>query len=228
MKRTVKKLAHTVSPKRIVKKRQDKSIILSFAERHGLVYFGGGAAADEYRMVHGLTLSTSHSDLHYCIGTYEGYDVAFVERSNMLRPTRTATAKRHKWHIFSFDLIEAKEIPHVFVGLHSHSESFYTQLFTKYPKLRPITLGAISQYSPEFIDKYRVYTEPQNAIYVEHLISPLVSEMVSRHFGSLAIEIKGSTLYVYAEHHTLSGQLLEAMIKNGRWLADHIDRLFVR
>lgn len=223
MRKRLNLVSKTLSPARLVKRRRDKTIVVDFAERHGLVYFGHVTQRDEeYRMVRGMTLSVNHFDTHYCVGTYEGYDVAFVERTDTL--VSKQGKKSHRWHIVEFDLLAAKQLPHIFVGMHSHSESFYMQLFTKYPQLRPITLGALNAHKAEFLHKYRVYASPAHTLEVENVLSPLVTEMVSKHFGSLAIEIRGSSLYVYAENHTTSIQLLEAMLKNGRWLADHIDR----
>ncbi len=223
MRKKLNQARRSLSPARLVKRRRDKSTIVDFAEKYGLVYFGHVAQSDEeYRIVRGMTLSVNHHDLHYCVGTYEGYDVAFVERADTL--VSKHGKKSHRWHIIEFDLLAAKHLPHIFVGMHTHSESFYMQLFTKYPQLRAITLGALGAHKAEFLHKYRVYASPSQLMEVEYLLSPLVTEMVSKHFGSLAIEISDSSLYVYAEDHILSSQLLEAMIKNGRWLADHIDR----
>lgn len=222
MKDQLGQISRAFSPTRLVARRRDKSIINDFAEKYGLVYFGRVVQDDEHRMVRGMTVSVNHYDLHYCIGTYEGYDVAFVERSDTL--VSKHAKKSHRWHIIEFDLLAAKNLPHIFVGMHTHSESFYMQLFTKYPQLRSIVLGALGAHKSEFLHKYRVYASPSEVLEVEKILSPLVTEMVSKHFGSLAIELVGSSLFVYAEDHTLSLQLLEAMLKNGRWLADHIDR----
>lgn len=221
----IQTLKKKFSPKRIVSRRRDRSIIVDFAEKNGLVYFGRVAqGADEHRIVRGLTVSTNHHDLHYCVGTYEGYDISFVERSDTLVSTKTRVKNVHRWHIIEFDLLVAKDLPHMFVGMHSHSESFYLQLFTKFPQLRAISLGALGEHKAEFLHKYRVYASPGHSLDVEKVLSPLVTEMVSKHFGALAIELLDSSLYVYSESASISESLLDAMLKNGRWLADHIDR----
>ncbi|HEY1085366.1 MAG TPA: hypothetical protein VGE34_01410 [Candidatus Saccharimonadales bacterium] len=224
MRRLVKRISHHLSPKRLVHKRKTKGIVQDFAKKFGLVYFGGVSRSDEeYRIVRGLTVSNQHNDLHYCVGTYEGYDVSFVERSDMLKKAGATQVRAHRWHILEFDLLEAKGLPHVFVGMHSNSESFYLQLFNKFPHLRSVTLGMLGAHKSEFLHKYRVYTSPSDLLDVEALLSPLVTEMVSKHFGSLAIEIVDASLYVYSENTHLSAALLEAMLKNGNWLANHID-----
>lgn len=225
MSKHITMLKKTFSPKRLIARKRDKSVIVDFAEKNGLVYFGRVLQTDDdHKIVKGLTVSVNHYDQHYCVGTYEGYDVCFVERSDTLISGKNRTKKTHKWHIFEFDLLAAKDLPHTFVGMHSHSESFYLQLFTKFPQLRAVSLGMLGEHASEFLHKYRVYAVPGDTLEVEKILSPLVTEMVSRHFGALAIELQGSSLYIYSEKAVLSEQLLDAMIKNGRWLADHIDR----
>ena len=224
MKRHVRKLTRSLSPKRVLDRRNDRRIIQAFGDEYGLVYFGHVSSEnDEYHMVRGLTLSTQHRDLHYCIGTYEDYDVVFVERSDQLLNPAKKTRHSHRWHIMEFDLKTTVELPHVFVGPHAHSESFYLQLFTKYPELRALHLGNLGQHQPEFLAKYRVYGPPAQVIDVERLLTPLVTELITKHFGTLAIEIHESSLYIYSERLRLSSALLDGMLKNGAWLVSHID-----
>lgn len=213
--------------KRLAHKRRTKSIITRFAEEVGLVYFGHVDQHEEdQRIIRGMTVSINHIDAHYCIGTYEGYDMAFVQRTDVLKPVSPLKkSSRHRWHIMEFDLHTSVDLPHCFVGLHQHSESFYKQLFTKYPHFRSITLGALGSYSPLFTAKYKVYGSPKDAILIEKMLQPEVNEMITRHFGSLAIEIHEGSLFVYAETATVSYKLLDAMIKNGVWLARHIDEV---
>ena len=77
-----------------------KRIVNQFADEFGLVYFGYvSQRSDEHHIVRGMTVSTNHHDDHYCIGTFDTYDVVFVERSDTLR-----NGKKHQWHIMEFDL----------------------------------------------------------------------------------------------------------------------------
>lgn len=209
---------------RIVSGRALKSIITSFAEEYGLVYFGFVSQRDdEHRLVRGLTLSNQHRDSHYCIGTYEGYDVTFVERADILNDRSKKTHRSHLWHIMAVDLYTTKELPHIFVGQHTQSESFYMQLFTKFSHMRSLSLGNSAVYPHEFLAQYRVYGHPSKVIEIEKMLSTVATEMISKHFGTLAVEIHENVLYVYSENPHVSSQLLEAMIKNGVWLARHID-----
>lgn len=226
MKRQIAKLARKVSTKRIMKRHTDRRIIQAFGDEFGLVYFGHVSSTnDEYRMVRGLTLSTKHHDLHYCVGTYEDYDVVFVERSDQLLHPARRTKESHRWHIMEFDLKTTADLPHIFVGLHAHSDTFYSQLFTKYPELRALPLAELGAYQPEFLAKYRVYGPPARVVEVGRLLPPPIADMISTHFGALAIEVHESSLFIYSERTRLSRQLLEGMLKNGAWLARHIDTI---
>lgn len=210
------------SPLSLVSMRGTKSIVKRFADENGLVYFGSVSQHDdEHHILRGLTVSINHSDAHYCIGTYEGYDMAFVERSDSL--LEGAKRSHHKWYIMEFDLRTNVELPHFFIGLHEHSESFYNQLFIKYPRMRHLRLDHLGHFSPMFNAKYRAYGEPEDAIMIEQLLAPEAKELISKHFGSLGVEIHEQSLYVYADTKALNEQLLNAMIKNGVWLARHLD-----
>jgi hypothetical protein len=205
----------------LTKVASTKRIIQNFADEFGLVYFGSVSQhSDEHQIVRGMTVSHSHQDSHYCIGTYENYDVSFVERSDVVN---IKTKRQHTWHILQFDLHTRKELPHIFIGLHSHSESFYQQLLTKYSQLRPLSLGAVYQQVPTFTTHYRVFGQPAKHIDIETLLTSTVGTVFVQNFGALAAEIVDGSLYIYSEKAQLTPSLLEAMIKNGTWLAGHID-----
>ncbi len=223
MKHVARKALRALSPAKVAMHRNEKRIIQAFGEEYGLVYFGHVSSDNEYAIVRGLTLSNRHKDLHYCVGTYGGYDVAFVERSDTLMSPGKKTRNAHQWHIMEFDLHTKHDLPHIFIGLHSHSESFYMQLFTKYPHLRMLALGHMIAYPAEFSEGYRVYGKPAQLIDVETIITPEVAMLISRHFGRVAIEIHDGSLYLYSENLHVSMTLLDAMLKNGIWLAKQLD-----
>jgi hypothetical protein len=223
----VKRVSKTVlqPAKRLVKLRSDRKIIRSFADKHGLVYFGFVSQRDdEHRIVRGLTLSTKHRDEHYCIGTFEDYDVVFVQRKDSLRSKQLGSKKAHCWHIFEFDLRTRRSLPHIFVGSLTHSEEFYMQFFTKFPTMRAVHLGRTTDQSPHFDAHFRVYTSPAALLEIGQLLTPEIISTVTKHFGNLAFEIIDDSLFIYSENTSLTNSLLEAMIKNGRWLAESIDR----
>lgn len=196
-----------------------KRVIRQFAEESGLVYFGYvSQRSDEHHILRGMTVSTKHHDDHYCIGTYEDYDVVFVERSDQLR-----SGKKHQWHIMEFDLKTTTDIPHAFIGSGKHGQGFHELLATKYPTLQPTTLGKTAQYPASFSSQFAVYVTPAHAITIEQLITPDVAATIAQHFSGLVVEITDRALYVYSEKSHLSEALLNAMLKNGAWLASRID-----
>jgi hypothetical protein len=196
---------------------------MQFAEKVGLVYFGYvDQRSDEHRLVRGLTVSANHRDNHYCIGDFGGYDVMLVERVDTIRfpgkPTRT-----HDWIIMTFDLHSKVDVPHVFLGLHTHSDTFYAHLFTKFSQLARVPLDPHDAYDQAFTSRYSMYAEPVRMFDAKHLFNHEITKTIADHFGSMTAEIVDGCLYVYAEHQRPSVQLLEKMVKYGSWLADAID-----
>jgi hypothetical protein len=196
-----------------------KRVIRQFADEAGLVYFGYvSQRSDEHHILRGMTVSTKHHDDHYCIGTYEGYDVVLVERSDQLH-----SGKKHQWHIMEFDLKTTADVPHAFIGSGKHGLGFHELLATKYPHLQPATLGRTAEYPTTFTSRFAVYVTPAHAVAIEQLISPSDAATFAEHFSGLVVEITDHALYVYSEKSHLTEALLTAMLKNGAWLAARID-----
>lgn len=210
-------------PASVIQSQLHKRTFMQFAEKLGLVYFGYvDQRSDEHRLVRGLTVSASHRDDHYCVGTFHGYDIALVERVDMIHFPGKPT-KAHDWIIMTFDLHTSTDVPHVFIGLHTHSETFYAHLFTKFPTLAKVPLGTFGTYDSAFTNKYAVYAAPAQSVAVERLFDQNIAKTMAEQFGGLTIEIADGSLYLYAEHQRPSMMLLERMAKLGSWLAKSID-----
>lgn len=195
----------------------------TFATKAGLVYFGYvDQRNDEHSLIRGMTVSTKHRDNHYCIGSFEGYDITLVERVDTIQLPGKA-AKTHNWIIMTFDLHTSVELPHVFVGSHNHSETFYAQLFTKFSHLAKVPMAESGIHSIEFTKKHTVYAKPDQILTAEHLFSPTLTKVIGEQFGTLAIEIHDRTVYLYAENHRPTSTLLEGMLSKGIWLTKSID-----
>jgi len=203
--------------------RNDKRIITKFADMFGLVHFGFVSQHDdEHRIVRGMTLSTNHRDEHYCIGTYENYDVIYVKRTDTLH-TKTNKRTTHTWHIMAFDLKTSRELPHFFVGFHDQSEEFYMRCFARFPAMRHLKLGHLSAYPPTFDVQYRLFANPATSLEIEQIITPAIAATITTHFKGLSFEVTENTLLVYSEHSRITMDLLETILKNGRWLAEALD-----
>ena len=222
MKRALKKIAQgakALSPLRIRKSLGKKRMIHRFAENAGLVYFGYvNQREDDHHIVRGLTVSNAHRDHHYCIGTHDGYDVVFVERSDTI-----LTSHHHIWHILEIDLKQAADVPHIFIGSPTHGMGFHSLLSTKYPSLHPAHLGVFGSPSQDFTNNFKLYAKPDQWLAAEKIFSPDITTTIAEHFRGLVLEISGDSLYIYSERSHLSPKLLDTMLQNGVWLAKVID-----
>jgi len=210
-------------PAKVLQSRLHKRVFMQFAEKVGLVYFGYvDQRSDEHRLVRGLTVSASHRDNHYCIGSFKGYDVMLVERTDTIKFPGKAP-KNQDWIIMAFDLHTTIDLPHMFIGMHTHSDTFYAQLFTKFMALAKAPVGTFSGYPHDFINRYAVYTEPAQLPLAEHLLSAEIAKTMTEHFGNLTVEIVDGCLYLHAWHQRPTAQFLTRMLQNGVWLASAID-----
>lgn len=222
--RRASKLLQRVIPTKVVKSQLHRRVFVQFAEKVGFVYFGFvDQRNDEHRLVRGLTVSSSHRDNHYCIGSYQGYDVALVERTDTIRfPGKSA--RPQEWIIMVFDLHRKVDLPHVFVGLHTQSDAFYAQLFTKFSHFQPVQLLSADGYDKSFTSKYSVYAQPVHALSASRLFHPEITKLIAERFGGLTMEISDNSLYLYANHQRPTPALLEKMLSYGAWLAKTLDQ----
>ncbi|HEV7951920.1 MAG TPA: hypothetical protein VGO98_00935, partial [Candidatus Saccharimonadales bacterium] len=201
----------------------DKRTFQRFAKKVGLVYFGYvDQRNDEHSLIRGMTVSTKHRDNHYCIGSFEGYDVTLVKRIDTIhfpgKPSRL-----HSWVIMTFDLHRFVDLPHVFLGSHSHNETFYAQFFTKYSHFSKIDLEQAGTYPAHFIKRHTLFAKADQSLSAERLFNPTLAQSIDEQFGVLSIEIHDGTVYLYAEHQHPSMALLDSMLTRGLWLARTID-----
>lgn len=219
----MKRILRRLTPASTLLRRVNKRTIMQFAENIGLVYFGVvDQRSDEHPLIRGLTLSHHHRDNHYSVGSLYNYDIALVERTDVIKfpgkPDRELT-----WLIMQFDLHASTDLPHIFLGLHTHSDTFYANLFATFGQLQRAPLGTFGMYDKSFVDRYAIYTTPAESLTAERLFDTEMTKMLATHFGSLTIEVVDGSLYLYSEHRRITQSLLETMLKNGVWLAKHLD-----
>jgi len=219
-------MKHTVKlpfAKSLALRRANKRAMIRFAESMGMVYFGHiDRDSEQAQLIRGLTLSSHHVDRYYTVGSLYNYDVAYVERTDTIQFPGKA-ASEHTWLIMQFDLHTTVDLPHIFIGLHTHSEAFYASLFAKFQTLQRTPLGTFGMYDPAFTNRYAIYTTPAQSLTVERLFDSEMTRTMLNHFGTMTVEVHEGCLYIYAEHKRVSHNLLDAMLKNGIWLAKHID-----
>lgn len=219
---SAKNLTRKLIPAKVIQSRLHRRMIMQFADKIGLVYFGYvDQRHDEHSLIRGLTVSSKHRDNHYCVGTFDGYDIALVDRSDTIshpgKPTQT-----QNWIIMTFDLHAMVDLPHVFVGLHSHSDTFYSYIFTKFASFTKLEPGYMAR-DPQFDKRYGIYAVAEHVLSAERLFNQEVTQMIAQEFSGMTLEISEGSLYIYAEHQRPTAALLERMLRNGLWLSQTLD-----
>lgn len=205
--------------------RSRGKIIRRFASQVGLVYFGTvDQHQDDHEIIRGLTVSTTHRDAHYAVGSYDGYDVSIVDRFDVtfdaqLRPIE------HVWLIFQVNLQDVS-LPHIFFKPLGHSPAAYNKFFTAYNTMHVINDVFNDTHSQEFHFRYELYGLATHALELEQTLTRFVTQTIAARFWPHAIEIYEGKLYVYiTEHrHPELGAVLGATLQSTTWLASVLDK----
>ncbi len=213
----MKHLIHRFAPKHLTQRQVTKKAFTKLADSLGFVYFGNvDQFGDDHAPVRGLTQSARHRDRHYTVGSIDGYDVAYVERQDSVKHPGKRTA-HHMWTILSIDLNSTVDLPHLFIGLKSHNETFRAMFATKFSRMQDASYLFVPEDS-----RYSVYVTPTDLEYARTLFSDDVLQKILQHFGHLTIEISNNSLYIYSENQRTTKSLLDTMLQNGLWLASII------
>lgn len=213
-----------MSPRHVVRDRVTRRTIMKFAEKAGLVYFGYvNQRDDEHRLIRGHTVSSTHQDNHYCIGSFKGYDIMLAARNDTVRPVHSSgTGQSFHWLIMTIDLHTKHDTPHYYIGHRSRDHAFAAS----YEQLPPLALGSLHAYPMGFVSNYSIYAKAQDAVEIEGTISPDVGQLIDDNFDGASIELEDNTIYLYMESQRPSEGLLEKMLTNGLWLAQRIDDVY--
>lgn len=218
----LKRAIRHMSPRHIIKSRLTKGVVQRFADKAGLVYFGHvDQRDDDHRLVRGHTVSASHVDTNYCVGSLRGYDVTLVSRNDVVLGKNLKTEQRCHWLIMTADLKTSKDVPHFYIG-HVSRRAAYA---SSYEQLVPLLLRTALSYPKQFLDTYAVYGRPTHALEIERLIPPEIASVIVSHFKDTSIEIEDNSVYLYIESQHPTTAQLEKIVANGLWLAKSIDEL---
>ena len=216
----LKRALRHMRPRHIVATRLTKRTIATFADKVGLVYFGHvDQRDDEHRLIRGHTVSATHVDNHYCIGTVRGYDVMLVLRNDIVKRPSDPRESRCHWLILTIDLRTKTEIPHFYIGHRSRDVAFAAS----YEQLYPLAIGGLGAYPHQFISDYTVYGRATHTLDIERTITPQMAMVIASHFVCASIEVEENTVYLYIESERPDEALLEKILSNGLWLAESID-----
>jgi len=207
------------------KTRANSKTISSFAKKIGLVYFGSvNQHLDEHKIIRGLTVSSTHMDSSYCVGTFEGYSLSVVDRKDYsVEPDGTEIL--NNWIIFAFELHNETAVPHFFIGTNNHDIRPFHSLFSTFPNMKEIDLSEFVDYGDDFTTRFSIFARPAKTIEVLDIISADIAKVVAAHFWPLSVEQHDNVLYIYSTFEKVNSALLDKMLKNGHWLAVQIDSI---
>lgn len=218
LKRTADNIFHN-----LVKNGARKRAIIKLANKVGFIYFGTiDQRADEYQVTRGFTVSPTHQDRHYCVGSAKGYDVKIVDRNDAVYKPNNSIAI-YNWLIVAIDLHTMQDLPHIFINAHNHDLKPYESFFSVFRNMKEVSLGTFEDYDADFSSRFSIYAQPSDSIEVERLFPNSATRVLGAHFWPLSMEISEGVLYVYSDDKNVTTSLLDTMLEDGLWLANHLD-----
>lgn len=208
--------------------RLPKDVISKFANKSGMVYFGYvDKMSDDYKVVRGFTVSASHQDNHYTVGTIDGYNIRLVHRTDTIWQDNRPTT--HNWLIMAIDLQTQEPIPHFLIGANNRDLRPFSALFSSFPNMHPMSSCDLGKNADkEFVSRFSIYARPAKAADVLSLFTIDATRTLAAHFWPLSVEQHDNVLYIYSVDDKVTAMLLETMLKNGLWLANHLDNQVVK
>jgi len=198
-------------------------VLRQFAKKISFVYFGSvDQHVDEHEVIRGLTVSTTHQDTHYAVGSYDGYDVSIVDRFDVVQDS-AQTATEHSWLIMQVGLTDAK-LPHIFLKPKGHSPAAYSKFFVAFNHVSVLNSLFTTGHSAEFHARFDVFGLVSRADEIEQTLSPAITNTIAARFWPHAIEIFEGKVYVYITEHRLHETMLGATLESATWLAGVLDK----
>lgn len=201
-----------------------RAVFRQFAEHYDLVYFGRlHHEDDDQRLVRGVTVSTGHTDEHYCVGTVNGYDLVLLERTDRITQPNSTKTEKYTWVLMQFDLHSSYDHPHVFIDGGHHNELFFQTLFIKFARLMKVDKALFGETNHKFASQFTAYTTPDALDDLPVIVEGNVGATMAQHFAHLDFEWFQDHLIVYSNGRMPTKHLLEHMLRAGLWLADVLD-----
>lgn len=199
-------------------------LLRKFSKKLGLVYFGSvDQLTDDHDIIRGLTVSTTHKDAHYAVGSYDGYDISIVDRYDTVLSSDGSKTEQ-TWLIMRIDLQTDELLPHIFLHPLSHAEKAYDRFFTAFHRLVPVNSMLSDAHTPEFHARYELYAPSTQVADIEAYLTPDVSRMIATRLWPHAVELINQRLYIYTADKTLTDTTLNTALESGLWLARIFDR----
>jgi hypothetical protein len=208
-------------PLRGVQELAETKVMHEFAQKFQFAYLGHvDARTDEYEVVRGLTLSATHEDHHFIVGTYNSYDVTTLQREVELN--HPAHGKRiYKWTILQVDLIY-KKTPNIVMTSGHQDIVFVEDLRIKLPTHQLLD-RKFFDISPQFNQRFRVLSPIEGIDEAVTILRPEAIAIIMDQFKQFDIELLEDKVIVYSWHPFATLNLLQEMLREGLWFADYLD-----
>lgn len=198
----------------------EKKLMRDFAHKFGLVYFGTmNARQDEYEMVRGVTLSTDHQDKHFIIGNYRGYDVTLLQRSvKMSHPHHGS--RHYKWSVVQIDL-KRRRVPHMLITTSAHDRIFFDNLQIKLANFQQVNPNLLA--NKQFAHRFEVFAVTEGLDELPTVITDDLMSALAHYFRNFDVELFDDQVIVYTSQPRVTNILLQEMLREGLWIAEHLD-----
>ena len=198
-----------------------RKAIKQFARKMDLVYFGYvNQRQDAHELIRGITVAATHTDTHFCVGHYEGYDISLVERRNTIAYPQQP-AQQYHWLILQIDLRQ-QHLPHVFIDANHHDQLFYETLFMRFANFANAAV-LFAQRDAAFARSFRIFAPADKFDDVDELFAPNITAGLAERFRQFDYEIDADRLFVYANSPATTTRLLQDMLAAGTWFAQRLD-----
>jgi hypothetical protein len=200
--------------------RSRSRTLKQFASKLGLVYFGlVDQHVDEHDVIRGVTASTSHRDEHYAVGSYDGYGISVVDRSDIVGPSPNQTEQH--WVILQIKLDQPT--PKLFIKPMNHDSGEYDRLLDVNVDYKPLNEFFETRFSEEFLSRFVVYGAPGKIGEIEALLTPEFAQELAAHIWPQAIELSDQTLYAYISSKEPTDTEINTALVAALWLAHRLD-----
>lgn len=200
-----------------------RKAVIEFAKRHDLVYFNSVGSRDEVPVIRGSTATPKYIDNSYSIGTHAGYDMALVDRTNVVAYEGYASSK-HRWYVIQIDLHASEHLPYIFIGTRQQTKAYYARVLVSHRETGYISPDMIAPGNVQFHSRYAVIASPWGMPVVHRLLSEDIVQSIAAHHHPFAIEIEGNSMSVITEATAPNQQLLNKLLHYGLWFAKELDK----
>ncbi len=214
----LQRLMHRMSP--ITRTRG--AVLKRFYKSMGLVYFGTvHQHDDDLDTIRGFTASLSHRDVHYAVGTYNGYSIRLVDRFDVVKLPGIGNHAQF-WTIIEIELARS-ELSHTLFVPTGRAAQEYSKIFMTQPHMQPLNTMLTNKHSSEFHGRYQILARATHLQKFEEIFTSNIIVAMGSRFWPLGIEIEHGRLLVYITDRTLSKPVLDSIMASSLWLADVIN-----